>query len=120
MAGRSPKTDVDLGDERRGDPGGGPIDPVTGIREWYDPEPQDSGITWEDLLTRWALIEADLHQTYGVDLGEPGLLRARTGAWLRVRVLGLLTEPKSRIFRVLRAEREPDVSTPADQAEFDD
>ncbi|MFD0886767.1 hypothetical protein ACFQ08_19645 [Streptosporangium algeriense] len=55
-----------------------------------------------------------------MDLEEPGLLRARTGRWLRVRVLGLLADPNTRIFRVLRAEREPDASTPADQAEFDD
>ncbi|OUC99347.1 hypothetical protein CA984_03665 [Streptosporangium minutum] len=77
-------------------------------------------MTWEDLFSRWSLIEADLHQVYGVDLEQPGLLKARTGRWLRVRVLGLLADPKTRIFRVLRAEREPDAPAATDVSDFDD
>ncbi|GHH67635.1 hypothetical protein GCM10017673_14960 [Streptosporangium violaceochromogenes] len=66
------------------------------------------------------MIEADLHQAYGVDLEEPGLLRARTGRWLRVRVLGLLADPRTRIFRVLRSEREPDAEVSGPPLGFDD
>lgn len=47
-------------------------------------------MTWAELLTQWPLLEADLHQVYGVDVGEPGLLRARSWRWLRTRILGLL------------------------------
>ncbi|MGN9786127.1 hypothetical protein ACTMTF_32185 [Nonomuraea sp. ZG12] len=34
-------------------------------------------VGWHDLLTRWPLLEADLHQVYGIDLAEPDLLRRR-------------------------------------------
>ncbi|MFE1349104.1 hypothetical protein [Streptomyces sp. NPDC058757] len=43
------------------------------------------------LLEQWALIEADLHEVYGLDLSAPGLLQQRTWRWLRVRILGLLS-----------------------------
>ncbi|WP_326637270.1 hypothetical protein OG884_26490 [Streptosporangium sp. NBC_01755] len=57
-----------------------------------------------------------------MDVEQPGLLRARTGRWLRVRVLGLLADPKTRIFRVLRAEREPepDRGAPVIERDIDD
>jgi hypothetical protein len=42
------------------------------------------------LLAEWPLIECDLHETYGVDVGS-GILRDRSWRWLRVRILGLLS-----------------------------
>ncbi|MFB9209578.1 hypothetical protein ACFFV7_50940 [Nonomuraea spiralis] len=122
MGGRTPKTTVDVGDGRAdGDTGGGPVDPDTGLREWYDPEPETPGITWADIFERWALVEADLHQLYGIDLGQPGLLRERTGHWLRVRVIGLLSEPRTRLSRAFRARDEEHTSTArAADVSFDD
>lgn len=46
-------------------------------------------MTWADLLGRWDLVEADLHDVYGVDV-ESGILRERSWRWLRTRILGLL------------------------------
>jgi hypothetical protein len=43
------------------------------------------------LLEQWPLIEADLHETYGIDVGAPGALRERSWRWLKVRVAGLLS-----------------------------
>lgn len=66
------------------------------------------------------MIENDLHQVYGFDIGEPGLLQARTGHWLRLRIIGLLSEPKTRIFRAFR-DREEQQHRPrqGDDPEFD-
>ncbi|WP_439676003.1 hypothetical protein [Embleya sp. MST-111070] len=47
------------------------------------------------------LVETDLHEHYGVDVGEPGLLRARSWRWMRVRILGLLSIEASRLARLL-------------------
>lgn len=121
MGGRRPKTTVDVGDGRAdGDVGGGPIDPETGIRDWYNPDPEEAAITWADIFDRWNLVEVDLHQTYGIDLGTPGLLKARTGHWLRVRVIGLLSEPRTRLYRMLRARDEQQAPAGVDDASFDD
>jgi hypothetical protein len=57
-------------------------------------------ISWADLLERWALVEADLHDVYGVDMEDHALLERRTWRWLRVRVLGLL-RADTRIVRAL-------------------
>jgi len=48
----------------------------------------------------WPLVEADLHDTYGIDLDEPGLLKARSWRWLRTRLFGLLTAD-TRVARAL-------------------
>lgn len=45
------------------------------------------------IFDNWPLVEADLHQVYGIDLDEPGILRARTWRWLRIRILGLFKIP---------------------------
>jgi len=42
------------------------------------------------VLEHWALLEADFQEHYGVDLGTR-ILDRRSGRWLRVRVLGLLS-----------------------------
>lgn len=75
--------------------GRGRLDPETGLYEWYDiPQAAKPGkgktIRWQDILTRWALVEADLHSEYGIDVDDRDLLRRRTWRWLRIRILGLL------------------------------
>ncbi|WP_336214380.1 hypothetical protein [Nonomuraea sp. LPB2021202275-12-8] len=83
---------------------GGPIDEVTGLRDWYEPgdglSVDSPAVTWTALLERWALIEADLHECYGLDLDAPGLLTSRTWRWLRIRIFGLL-KAETRIARAL-------------------
>jgi hypothetical protein len=64
-------------------------------------------VTWPQILTEWPLVEADLHETYGVDVGDRRLLRARSWRWLRVRVLGLLSAPDSRLARHFAPESKP-------------
>ncbi|WP_275467860.1 hypothetical protein [Streptomyces noursei] len=49
-----------------------------------------------------------MHEVYGLDLGVPGILRARSWRWLRVRILGLLSA-ESRLARVLTPS--PDAPT---------
>nr|WP_113705364.1 hypothetical protein [Nonomuraea lactucae] len=84
---------------------GGPIDPQSGLRDWYDQEDglslsKGRSVSWLDILTRWPLVEADLHETFGIDLDEPAQLRTRSWRWLRTRLLGLLTAD-TRIARAL-------------------
>jgi hypothetical protein len=50
------------------------------------------GPTWADLLERWALIECDLHERFGVDVGDAQLMASRPWPWLRTRITGLLME----------------------------
>lgn len=79
--------------------GCGDYDPETGLYEWYEfpPEVGDGpALTWRDLLSQWALIEADL-QEVGVDV-ESGILADRSARWLRVRILGLFAT-QSRLWR---------------------
>jgi hypothetical protein len=85
--------------------GRGQRDEATGLYEWYEfPEGEGPGVgepvTWRAILARWGLIEADLHACYGIDLGEPDLLRARSWRWLRARIIGLLSAD-TRITRAL-------------------
>ncbi|MFJ2029425.1 hypothetical protein [Streptosporangium sp. NPDC087985] len=39
---------------------------------------------------------------------------------MRVRVLGLLADPKTRIFRALRSEQDPDRGAPVIERDIDD
>ncbi|MET7333270.1 hypothetical protein [Nonomuraea sp. NPDC005650] len=57
---------------------------------------------------------------YGVDLGTPGLLRERTGPWLRTRIIGLFSEPSSRLFRTFRDRREQPPPARRPETSFDD
>ncbi|MGW2586819.1 hypothetical protein ACWCYZ_36975 [Streptomyces virginiae] len=57
-------------------------------------------MTWAAILAEWPLVEADLHEVYGIDVGDPGLLQARSWRWLRTRILALLSA-ESRLARVL-------------------
>ncbi|MFE7017554.1 hypothetical protein ACFVAQ_45045 [Streptomyces sp. NPDC057651] len=60
---------------------------------------------WSQILGEWPLVEADLHEVYGIDVGAPGLLAERSWRWLRVRILGLLSA-ESRLARRLTPEPE--------------
>ncbi|WP_188197215.1 hypothetical protein [Nonomuraea sp. SYSU D8015] len=57
-------------------------------------------MSWLDLLSRWELVEADLHQVFGIDLDQSSALRGRSWRWLRTRIAGLLV-CDSRIARAL-------------------
>jgi hypothetical protein len=48
-------------------------------------------VTREQLLEQWPLVEADMHDVYGLDLSSPGLLRERSWRWFKVRLYGLLS-----------------------------
>lgn len=54
-----------------------------------------------------------MHEHYGIDLAEPGLLEQRSGRWLRVRIAGLtavasggLVPVRSRLARALFPDKE--------------
>ncbi|BCJ64153.1 hypothetical protein [Polymorphospora rubra] len=57
-------------------------------------------MTWEAILAKWPLLEADMHEVYGVDLEDRGLLRSRSWRWWKVRVQGLLAAD-TRLHRAL-------------------
>ncbi|MFF4118960.1 hypothetical protein ACFY0P_36705 [Streptomyces sp. NPDC001714] len=68
-------------------------------------------MTWAQLLDEWPLIEADLHEVYGLDVGAPGLLDNRSWRWLRVRIFGLLSAD-SRINRLFNPPPAPPKAKP--------
>ncbi|MDK8469820.1 hypothetical protein [Corynebacterium accolens] len=81
------------------DPGGGPYDPETGLRDWYAPAAHEAQkpvgqqkLKWVDVLSAWPAIECDLHEKYSVDV-ESGVLRERTWRWLEMRILSLINSP---------------------------
>lgn len=47
------------------------------------------------MVEHWRLIEADLHEVYGVDVDDDALMSARSWRWLRSRVLSLLDRSPS-------------------------
>ena len=53
------------------------------------------------------MIEADLHQVYGLDLDDRDLLRSRTWRWLKTRIIGLLDQPETRLYRILNPQPQP-------------
>ncbi|MFD6416009.1 hypothetical protein [Streptomyces sp. NPDC060194] len=53
--------------------------------------------SWAELLPQWLLIETDLHEVYGIDVGT-GILRDRPWRWFKARVYGLLVT-ESRLAR---------------------
>lgn len=105
-----------------GSPGAGPVDidqygrgdydPDTGLYEWYDIPPEQlrqfdspgDSLTWPVLFERWALIEADLHEVYGIDLDDEHLMATRTWRWLRTRIAGLIST-NTRIARSMAPTR---------------
>jgi hypothetical protein len=76
------------------------VSPATGLSRWVDTPEGQGRLTWERVLGHWELIEADMHEVYGVDIGEPGLLEHRSGRWLRLRIEGLVST-ESRLHREL-------------------
>lgn len=44
------------------------------------------------MLDRWELVEADLHDRYGIDTSGP-IMHRRSWRWLRARIFGLLNMP---------------------------
>lgn len=79
------------------DPGGGPYDPETGLRDWYNAEPpkpkgESFQLRWTDILNAWPAITLDLHETFGIDV-ESGVLTQRTWWWLQDRIFDLIDRP---------------------------
>jgi hypothetical protein len=60
-------------------------------------------MTYGNLLRHWNLVELDFQEVYGIDLGEPGILRRRTWRWITLRVVGLLST-ECRVQRVLNPQ----------------
>lgn len=58
------------------------------------------------VLSRWNLVEIDLHERFGIDV-ESGVLTDRTWRWLLVRILGLIDDPRTRIHRALTLKETP-------------
>ena len=67
--------------------GVGEYDAASGIYESYENPDLSVWGLWSD---HRGLIEADLHQVYGIDTGS-GILRERSWSWFQRRVAGLLT-----------------------------
>jgi hypothetical protein len=44
-------------------------------------------------LAHWSLVEADLHDRYGLDCEDHHLLASRSWRWFRTRVVQLLSLP---------------------------
>ncbi|MGW1740449.1 DUF7426 family protein [Nocardia sp. NPDC001965] len=84
------------------DPGGGPIDPVSGLRLWFNPTEMAPvyrvapTVPWRDIAACWAALELDLHDVYGVDVCSEVLDR-RPWRWLELRIRDLLTTPGTRL-----------------------
>ncbi len=55
-------------------------------------------MTWARILGEWPVVEADLHETYGIDIED--VLHTRSWRWLRIRILGLLST-ESRLARLI-------------------
>ena len=81
--------------------GWGRVDPATGLHRGYDTT--ETGPTWAEILHHWDLIELDLHDRFGVDV-ESGVLRERSGRWLRLRILGLLSAD-TRLWRAMNPNK---------------
>ncbi|GMA31605.1 hypothetical protein [Litorihabitans aurantiacus] len=56
-------------------------------------------VGWGDILERWSTVMVDLHEVYGADWDDPGLVRA--WPWWRARIWGLLGSERSRLRREL-------------------
>ena len=62
------------------------------------------------VLGAWPLIEADLHEHYGIDLDTITDLEGRSWRSLRNRIHGLTTNPRTRAHAWLRDEQEAKVT----------
>lgn len=91
------------------DTGGGPLDPVSGLRDWYQPEPDetpgtlpDAGkpIYWDDILVHWRELALDLHDRH-IDVGS-NILRERSWAWFSMHVTDIADTPNTRLNTALK------------------
>ncbi|MGV9662578.1 DUF7426 family protein [Nocardia niigatensis] len=88
------------------DPGGGPIDPASGLRYWFNPPEMAPGNhraetrPWSDILACWNEIELDMQQVFGLDL-ESGVLKERPWRWLEVRIRDLAATSGTRLNRAI-------------------
>lgn len=76
------------------DPGGGPYDPETGLRDWYDESEtgnNEGAVSWETILTHLPQTFVDLHFFYGIDV-ESGILHERSWGWLETRIVSLINK----------------------------
>lgn len=92
------------------DPGGGPYNPHTGYRQWYnDPattaEKPAMALTWPELLDAWNHVVCDFQQHYNLDLDA--LVDTRSIAWLETRLAGLQEISDSRIRILTNAKEAP-------------
>ena len=46
------------------------------------------------------LVEADLHEVYGIDTGDHALMQARSWRWLTGRIVCLMGAERSRLRRI--------------------
>lgn len=51
------------------------------------------------------MVEADLHECYGLDVGDETLMATRSWRWLRARIVGLLAAD-TRITRLFTPQEE--------------
>jgi len=105
-----------------GDPdprGRGEYDPELGVSEWYEDSTEETqGTTLIGLWSFRDLIEADLHEIYSldVDLHSPltdNTLTSRSWRWFLVRVLGLTTTTRSRVWAALAPAPPASASAPS-------
>ncbi|WP_203236957.1 DUF7426 family protein [Nocardia panacis] len=88
------------------DPGGGPIDPATGLRAWFNPPELAAAnttsptLSWREVLSCWTEIELDMHSVFGIDVNS-GVLHERPWRWLEVRIRDLASTPGTRLHRAI-------------------
>lgn len=75
--------------------------------------PAGDAVPWAQILEHWTAVEADLHQFYGIDLGDRAMVRARSWRWLKTRIAGLFDDPRTRLFRALSPRREEQPAWPS-------
>jgi hypothetical protein len=64
------------------------------------------------MLRHWTIVELDLHEVYGIDLGGRDLLRRRSWMWLVRRAAALVSTPSLAGTRTQRALRPDDFKVP--------
>jgi len=71
----------------------GPQNPQgpTGLHRFE--EAVDLGPSWIDIFDNWGLVEADLHDRFGIDIEDRVLMRSRPWRWLKSRILALFSVP---------------------------
>ncbi len=65
-------------------------------------KPKEPDLSWSRILDAWIVVELDFHLILNTDL-EP-LLHVRSFRWFRLRLLGLLGHPHSKLKALLTQE----------------